>query len=60
MPVESSTRLAYLQPCEELVGVLVLAHIGGLPVVVLEGHPEAFGHEEWPVTQRQVAKGFLQ
>ena len=49
----------YLQPCEELVGILVLADIGGLPIVVLEGHPEASGQEEWPVTQCQVAKHLL-
>ena len=50
---------SHLEPREELIGVLVLAHIGGFPVVVLERLPEALGHKVWPVAQRQVAKGSL-
>jgi hypothetical protein len=50
---------SYLQAGEELIGVLVLAHIGGFPVIVLKRLPEALGHKVWPVAQRQVAKGSL-
>ena len=57
--VQRCCNRGHLEPCEELIGVLVLAHIGGLPVVVLEGHPEAPRHKERPVAQCQVPECIL-
>ncbi len=45
-----------LEAGEELIGVLVLAHVERLTIVVLEGAPEAGRPVEVAVTQRQVRK----
>jgi len=49
-------RGARLQPREELVRVLVLAHVDGLAVVVLERAPEALRAEVVLVAQRERAE----
>lgn len=49
----------HLQPREELVGVLVLVHVDGLAVVVLERLPEAAGVEAGGAAQSQVCEDDL-
>lgn len=49
----------HLEAREELVGILVLAHIERLPIVVLERAPEAERAVPLLVAQRQVPKHAL-
>ena len=45
-----------LEAGEELIGVLVLAHVDGLAVIVLERPPEPRRPVKLQVAQRQVGK----
>ena len=52
--------IIHLQPGEELVGVLVLSHIHGLPVVVLEGIPELLRPVARAAAEEEVREHGLQ